>query len=195
MDNRGFTLLETMVAVMLLTGITITIYSINLGMTKAALQHESMAVVRDEGRLALQHISRRLRMAQISSLITLDGEGTASQLSATVVDNLHFQPIADIDGNGVAVNQDFSVGVAPQMGFGIDTLDSNGDGYTTTQLVQFDNQGNVTQILSNHIDPTGGIAIQRVSGGVQISLQLYREGSGIRPPVKTRLDQVISVRN
>ena len=195
MDNKGFTLIEVMVSTMLLTGVTVGLYYLNLGMTKATLQHESMAVVRDDARLALQHMSRLLRMADDPTLVTLDGQGSPTALSTTTVDNIHFQPVDDTDANGVALSQDFSVGLANQMGFGVDTDDENSDGYTTTQLVQFDDQGSVVQVLTNNLEPTGGVSFARVAGGVQISLQLFRDASGVRPPVRTRLNQVVSVRN
>jgi prepilin-type N-terminal cleavage/methylation domain-containing protein len=195
MDNRGFTLIEMMITILVLSGVMLGLYYVNLAMTRAALQHESMAVVRDDGRIALQQMSRILRMARQTSIAFIDGEGNVVPLGNSPVDHIQFQAADDIDGNGVAVAQDFSVEWTPIIAFGVDADDANGDGYSTTQLCQFDENAGVVQVFTNHLDPNGGLLFQNTNGGVQISLQLFRPASGNRAQVVTRMDQVVSVRN
>lgn len=194
MENRGFTLIEMMITVMIATVVTLTLYYVNLAMTRAALQHESMAVVRDDGRLAMQQMARVLRMARETTIMTIDSTNTTTPLGTTAVDNIRFQPVDDVDANGVAIDTDFEVELAPIVVFALDANDANGDGLTTTQLCEFDANGAVVQVLSNNID-AGGLAFQETNGGVQISLQLMRPASGNRPRVVTRMDQVVSTRN
>ena len=152
-------------------------------------------MLRDEGRISLQYMTRLLRMAQSGTVGTDDGEGGSNALGTQAVRQIQFQIVSDVDGNGTTINEDFTVGLSPLIQFSPDFNDANGDGFTFTQLVHLDADDNVVRVLTNHLNPTGGFACIRTAGGVQFSLVMFDDGKGSRPAVTKRLDQVVSVRN
>ncbi len=194
MNRSGFTLIELMISVAILSTIMLALYSLNLTMTRGTLQQESLATLRDEGRTALQYVGRRLRMADSGTLVArgTDGNDEVFGNTATI---LGFQTVSDLDGNGSAVNQDYSVGLAPIAYYGPDLNDANGDGVTTRQLVEIDANGAVTRVFSRHLDPNGGITFQRVNGGIAINLVMRYPAEGIRPEAVLNLSQVVDPRN
>jgi prepilin-type N-terminal cleavage/methylation domain-containing protein len=193
-NNAGFTLIELMMSIVLLTGVSMALYYINLSMTKAVMEQQGMTTLRDDGRITMQYISRRLRNAESSLMYGVNGD-TKTALGTTPVTTIEFQTVTDTDGNGNAINTSYTVELGSALRFGPDTNDKNGDGESATQLVQFATNGNVSRILTNFLDPSGGISFVRTSGGVQISLKLLRKAQGIRPQASVRMDMVIDPRN
>ncbi len=194
-NHAGFTLIELMLAVVLLTGISMTLYYINLALTKSVLEQQGLTTLRDEGRIAIQHISRRLRNAETQSLLGVSG-GTLTVLGTTPVTTIEFQMVTDSgDDNENAIDVNFDVELGVPLRFGPDTGDANGDGFSTKQLVEFDTNGKVVRMFTSNLDPAGGVSFVRTSGGVEISLVLLRPAQGIRPPARVRMDMVIDPRN
>ena len=110
MRNEGFTLIEAMIVTMVLTTVSLGLYNINLSMTRAAVHQEHRTTLQDEGRTAMQYMVRRLRMADSGTMTTLEDEGaTPMPLGAGETTNVTFQAVADMDGNGVSINADYSM--------------------------------------------------------------------------------------
>ena len=192
--NAGFTLIEVMISMVVLSSISLGLYYINLGMTKTTLHQEAIATLRDEGRNAMQSMTRMLRNGEDNTLMTWNASNVAAALGVVPVSNIRFQAVTDANGNGSAINTDMSVGLTPVLGYGLDTVDINGDGFGATQLVRFDTAGNVNTILTNRVAP-GGLSFVRTAGGVQITLVLTMPARGIRPPATVRFNQIVDMRN
>ena len=189
--NRGFTLLEVMIATAMLTAISLVLYEVNNSMVRAALHQESMTILRDEARNSLMQMTRLVRMADTTTIVTAAG----AAIGVNPVNSIEFQPVEDTDGNGNAINEDFSVGLGAAVRFVIDTGDANGDGLTTTQLIEADENGAFVRILTSHLNPAGGVRFWRTNPGIQISLVLLYPSGPLRPPAFVRVDQVVAVRN
>lgn len=193
MRNAGFTLIEVMMSVALLTVVSLGLYYINLAMTKSTLHQEAIATLRDEGRTSLQSMTRMIRNGDSATLVTLSS-GNPVALGVNPVSNIHFQAVTDADGNGTALDEDMEVELTPRLGYGLDALDANSDGYSTQQLVRFDNAGNVTRILTNRV-ATNGLGFVQTAGGVQVTLVLTMPARGIRPAATVRFNQIVDMRN
>jgi len=192
MGNRGYTLIEVMLAMFIMTTVSLALYYVNMAMTRATLHQESMTTLRDEGRTSLQYISRMLRIASEGTIKGVTEGGVKSILGTTAMQGIEFQAVTDLDGNGVAVAEDYTVELTDPILFQVDIGDANGDGLDTEQLVQLDENDDVVRVLSNHC---ASIAFVNTSGGVQISLVLTRAGVGLSPTANVRMDQVVAARN
>jgi len=204
--NAGFTLIEitmTLAALMIIVG---ALYGIAMGMVTAAKTQDSLIMLRQESRLAMQGIVQNIRMAQAASMQT-NTAGAFIPLDGNPTTNLSYQRVADMDGNGVALNQDLSLGLTAPLWFTRDLNDANGDGQTLTQLVQLRQDGTVARVLANHISPVvvrndfyntplGGLVFQDVGGGtIQVTLIMRHQPDPRGPTMVTRLDELVSPRN
>ncbi len=204
--EAGFTLIEITMALSVLIIVTGALYSIAISMVTAAKTTDSLIMLRQESRLAMQSIVQNLRMAQGVSLQTSFGGGLVP-MDNNPTTNIAFRRVADMDGNGVSLNQDLTMGLTQVFAYGRDMLDANGDGQTATQLVQFRQDGTVARVLANHISPVvptadfyntplGGLVFQDVGGGtIQVTLILRHQPDPTGPTMVTRLDQLVSPRN
>lgn len=196
MRHGGYTLIEVMIVMVVLTTTSLGLYNINLAMTRSSVSYEQLTTLHDEGRLSLQHIERRLRMAEGSGVMANDLASEAwSALGIDAKTRLQFQMAADMDGNGYAINQDYSLSLSDPIVCGADSDDANGDGLTDTQLVVFDASGAVTKVLSNHLASSNGILFQRVNSGIQVSLMLRHNGGGTVAPSTVQMRLVVPTRN
>ena len=204
--NAGFTLIEitmTLAALLIIVG---ALYGIAMGMVTAAKTQDSLIMLRQESRLAMQAIVQNIRMAQAASLQTNAGGGFAP-LDNNPTTNLSYRRVADMDGNGNALNQDLTLGLTPALWYTLDLNDANGDGQTVTQLVQLRQDGTVARVLANHISPVvitndfyntpiGGLVFQDVGGGtIQVTLIMRHQPDPMGPIMVTRLDELVSPRN
>lgn len=193
MRKSGFTLIEVMMVVLLITAVSTVLYSLNFTMTRSALHQESMTMLRDEGYTSLDYMGRRLRMARSATILT-DNNGTLAPLVNNVATNLRFQMATDLDGNGLAIDDEFNVELTAPLVFRSDDNDANRDGFSTRQLVHMDTNGNVVRVLSNHLRP-GGLSFQRTAAGIQITVALEHPGQGLRPTAAVTLSLVVDPRN
>ena len=194
-NNQGFTLIEVMIAISIITGVSLGLYNVHVGMVRSALHHENMTKLQDDARTSLQTMTRMLRMASNGTVMYLDtSTSTYATLGTVARSNIRFQMVADIDGNGNSLDDDFELELTNFIRFTADTADANSDGRSATQLVQLDQNGNVTRILTNYL-ASGGLTFVRTNGGVQISIQLERKGQGAAPLARFRLDEVVAIRN
>ena len=204
--EAGFTLIEITMTLAALLVIVGALYGIAMGMVTAAKTQDSLIMLRQESRLAMQSIVQNLRMAQAASLQTNAGGGFAP-LDNNPTTNLSYRRVADMDGNGNALNQDLTLGLTPALWYTLDLNDANGDGQTATQLVQLRQDGTVARVLANHISPVvvrndfyntplGGLVFQDVGGGtIQVTLIMRHQPDPTGPTMVTRLDELVSPRN
>lgn len=203
----GFTLIELMVSLAALMMVLGMLYTAAFAMTRAAGTQDSLIMLNQEARLGMQTIVRNLRQAQWDSVQTDAGGGNFVALGNAPVTNLRFRRAADMDGNGVALNQDMSLGVTQPFMLTRDLNDANGDGLTNTQLVRMDQNGNVVEVLCNHISPpvatadiynapNGGLIFQSIGPGtIQVTLIMRHRPDPSSPMMVVRLDEVVSPRN
>jgi prepilin-type N-terminal cleavage/methylation domain-containing protein len=203
--QAGFTLLEVMMAMAMLTVLLGMLYGAAWAMLKTARTQDSVVMLNSEARQAMTTIVRNLRQSRAASLQTGIG-GAFGALGANPVTNVQFARVADLDGNGNALNVAF--GVESQV-FWItpDTLDANLDGLTNTQLVRIDALGQVVEVIANHLSPVvvtgdiysapqGGVLFQDIGGGnIQVTLILRHRADVSLPMMVVRLDEVVSPRN
>ena len=204
--NAGFTLIEITMTLSALLIVVGALYGIAMGMVTAAKTQDSLIMLRQESRLAMQAIVQNIRMAQAASLQTNAGGGFAP-LDNNPTTNLSYRRVADMDGNGNALNQDLTLGLTPALWYTLDLNDANGDGQTATQLVQLRQDGTVARVLANHISPVvvrndfyntplGGLVFQDVGGGtIQVTLIMRHQPDPTGPTMVTRLDELVSPRN
>lgn len=205
--NGGFSLLELTVAMAGLSIVLMMLYGISFSMVRAAKVQDSVIMLKQESRLAMQSIVQNLRMSQSLGLQVSDGAGGFVPLGAGQFNTLQFRRAADIDANNVALNQDLTLGLSQQFLYTVDTNDANGDGQTVTQLVRLNQDGTVGQVLANHVAPVmarpdvynapqGGLIFQNVGGGnVQVTLIMRHQPDPAGPAVVSRLDEIVSPRN
>lgn len=205
-NESGFTLIEMMIVTALLTIVLGVLYLVSAGMAQAAQVQETKITIRDEARLSMQEITRNMRMCSRGTLVSWD-TGAPVAMGAAVSKTIGFQRIEDISGNGVGVNADLSVGLGVMMGYGVDDADLNGDGKSTTQLVEYDVNGNIIRVLANNLSPVvnapgtpadapnGGIEFLQIGTGVQVTLIFSRQIGLNQLPITFRLVEFVTPRN
>ena len=204
-SSRGFTLLEAALATSILAIMLTMLYGAAWAMMKTARTQDSVVMLNSEARQAMTSIVRNLRQSQATSLLTNNGGFVA--LGNAPVTNVQFMRVADVDGNGSAVNLNFDVETTGPFWITRDTNDANGDGQTLTQLVRIDQNGQVVEVMANHISPVvvtgdmysapnGGVLFQNIGGGnIQVTLILRHRADANLPMMVVRLDEVVSPRN
>lgn len=204
--SGGFTLIELMVSMAALMMILGMLYGAAFAMAKAAGTQDSLIMLNQEARVAMDSAVRNLRMSPANGVLGWDGTAF-SPLGNAPVTAIQYRRVADMDGNGVAVNQDLSLGLTPPFQLTRDLNDANQDGLTNTQLVRLDQNGNVVEVLANHLSPpmatggfytapNGGFEVRNVGGGsIQITLIMRHRPDPASPMMVVRLDEVVSPRN
>ncbi len=206
--NAGFTLIEVTIASSMLMVVLGMLYSAAFSMMKSTRVQDSMVMLNQEARRAMDVIVNNLRCAQSSTLVTQDAGGNWVALTAnTPVTNLRYQRVADMNGNGNALDANMNVEVTQQFRFIRDTNDANTDGLTTTQLVRLNAAGGVQEVVANHISPVvvtantysapnGGVWFTSLGGGrIQVTLVLRHRADVTLPMMVVRLDQIVAPRN
>lgn len=145
-SQSGFTLLETMFSMAILTAVMGVLFSLSIGIGDTARIQEVKARSNDEARRALLAVIPRLRQAQGTSINTGQMPG----------DILTFNMAADVDGNGSAVNVSGNLEVGSQITIRRDSDDMNDDGVGAEQLIMI--QGNIVTVLANNLSPDAGPA-------------------------------------
>ena len=206
--NAGFTLIEVMMASSLLVIVLSMLYGATLTMAKSARTQDSLVMLNQEARRAMDVIVNNLRCARASTLMTQDAGGNWAALAVnTPVTNIRYQRVADMNGNGNALDANLNVEVTQQFRFMRDTADANADSQTTTQLVRLNAANGVQEVVANHISPVvvtantysapnGGILFTNLGGGrYQVTLILRHRADVTLPMMVVRLDQIVRPRN
>lgn len=204
--NGGFTLLELMMATSASMVVLAMMYGAAMMMARSARTSDSVVMLNAEARTAMQSIVRSLRQAPATT-IESEANGAFAALGNAAVTNVRFERVADVDGNGNALDEDMNVETDGPFRIVADTNDRNGDGLTTTQLVRLDAANAVVEVLANHLSPAivtadvysapqGGVLFQDIGGGrLQVTLILRHRADVQLPMMVVRLDEVVSPRN
>jgi len=206
MGRRGFSLVELMLAVTILTMVVGMVATLGLSMKSATLVQDAAISTHGETTGAMVRISRELRQAAASSMTWPQDEQTS----------LTYQVAADLDGNGVAVDGGGFLELSVPRAILRDVDDLNGDGRTVTQLI-LDLGNNNFAVLANDLAPNEdangngvldagedqnfnnrlerGILFERVGGGVRVTVESQRRPGPQTQPVVSGLTMTIQPRN
>lgn len=204
--RNGFTLIETMLAVSILS-ILMAIFAIFLeGVHRTAVLEDTQMAAHDDVRLGMTRVRRELRMAAASSIVW-NGE--------LRTDVLEYQVPFDIDGNGTQLDLNGVVELSDTRWFFRDINDVNEDGIAGTQLLW--NDGETTRVLAGHLmenedknnngvldsgeDLNGngvldrGLMFEKVGKSIRVTMQAERKGSPQTPAMRSSLEQLVTPRN
>lgn len=200
--RQGFTLLETMFAVAILTVVTGMLLGMATGIGDTAQTQRIRATANDDARKAMLYITRQVRQASLSTV------------SALPAPSLTFRVATDMDGNGSAVDVGGGLELGTPITIRRDLFDLNRDGLATQQLVMVQD-GNFFVLANNIIADedanrnglldTGedlnlngrfdrGVWFQRTGNGMTILIQTHGLDRRQRDSVIT-LSQTVSPRN
>lgn len=193
MSQRGFTLVEIMLAVAMLTVIMGVLVGLSLGISRTASAQRARIAATEDARMAIQTLVARVHGASVLSINTAELPG----------DVLRFRPAADTNGNGTAVDVNGRLELGPQVTVQPDNTDLNRDGVTATQLVM--TQGASTRVLCSSLPPdsankTSGTPLVRGfwvaprSGGLEITVQTEARDNRNRP-FRVALTEFVLPRN
>ncbi len=218
--RSGFTMIELMVAIAVLSVLMIGMYSIGMSMLRGQRLLDAKVKMRDEARGGMVHMMRNLRMANMDPLSTVakvqytDSAGVLQDwppASGSYVDNIVFFIPQDLNGDGIPATNGV-VDWTTSITFQLDADDINGDG-KTQQVVQL-LDGVFTKVLISDIAPfttiatnpeiaplyqslasTGGFSFTGDADRVNISvIQRLTLGPGMSDVV-TRYDDTVLFRN
>lgn len=128
MRLNGFTLLEMMVSITILTLVGGALYVLSFNLAQAARIQETKTTTADDAQNAMLFLERELRQAATSSI---NWAGLPGQ-------QLRYRVATDVDGNGTAVDASGFLELSGVRTIGRDTNDLNNDGLTLTQLIWTD---------------------------------------------------------
>ncbi|MCX5758495.1 MAG: prepilin-type N-terminal cleavage/methylation domain-containing protein [Candidatus Hydrogenedentes bacterium] len=134
---RGFTLLEVMVAVTILTVVMGTLFTLSTGIGDAAQVQDMRMTPTEDTRHAALDIIRELRQASLGSITGLPGA------------SITYRVATDLDGNGLAVNANAGLELSTVRTIQRDASDLNGDGVTTSQIIL--RNGTNIRVLANGV--------------------------------------------
>ncbi len=165
MRRNGFTLIEILTAVALLTAALGMIWAVWLGANETAEVLGKKANGTDATVHALAMITRELRATSPSQLSDLPGEA------------VRYRVPEDRDGNALPVDGQGAIEWGPVHRIGRDYDDRNNDGFTESQLVL--ERDEVVEVLANGLLPPAkdgesgrGIWFEEQDGGVLVTIEV-----------------------
>ncbi len=176
MSNRGFTLLELMVAVAILTMVMGTIFAIGIGFANAAEVQEIKITTTDEARRAFLFLTPILRQASRETINWDEIPG----------DSITFRAATDVSGNGFAVDENGEIELGPPITIQRDIDDAYEDGITMSQLVLITSddvrvlandlqQGDAPNDADDEIPDDVGFWIARRGNGLEVTIRTERQ--------------------
>lgn len=206
MRRAGFTLLELMISVAVLTVVLGTLFGLSMALGRGARAQEAKLSADDEARIAMMQVVRQIRQAATSSI----------NWSALPGDTLTYSIADDVDGNGTAVDVNGDLELSSSRTLSRDMTDLNGDGATVTQLlmtegttimqpfcssvlVNEDFNGNGTLDTDEDLNANGvldvGLWFEQVGRSVRVTLQTQRRGGPDTVLMRTTLVETVLPRN
>lgn len=205
MKSYGFTLLEVMISVTVLTLVMGAIFAISSALAQSTQVQETKVSTSDDARTAMLFLERELRQASIGSI----------NWASLPADRISYRTATDIDGNGTAVDASGFLELGPVCTISRDMTDLNGDGLTVTQLIWTD--GANVRVIANGLSPNEdvnnngvldagedrnangrlerGIWFAPANPGLQVIVDTQRATSARRLQVVSHLVEVIIPRN
>lgn len=174
-ERSGFTLIEVMTSVAILTIVAGVLFALASSMSSAAELQETKSTTQDEVRAATDFIVRELRQAARATITGLPGAA------------ITYRRAEDVDGNGVAVDAGGRLELGALRTIQRDTNDVNGDGQTLDQLVMV--TGGTARVITNGLllnedtngdGVLGGSEDQNGNGVLDRGLWFEDAGPGIR---------------
>jgi prepilin-type N-terminal cleavage/methylation domain-containing protein len=111
--QQGFTMIELMVALSVTTIIVGVLYSLSFSMMSSVRSQDAQITMMEEGRNAMQSISRNLRMSSFGWIQTLDAGGNPVPLGGGPVTSIVYRRPDDLDGNGNALDAAMNLELRP----------------------------------------------------------------------------------
>jgi prepilin-type N-terminal cleavage/methylation domain-containing protein len=205
MNRRaGFTLLEVMASVAILSIVTGILFVLADSLNRSAVAQEAKISAQDEARVGMELVVTQLRQAAASSLV-----GPFPGPSLT------FRAADDVDGNGSAVDEGGNLELGPARTIRRDTTDAYPDGQTVTQLVLANANG--ARVLTNGLLPNEdvnnnnaldagedvnrngrldrGIWFERVNQGIRVTVQTQHRAGLNGPFMNSTLTEIVVPRN
>ena len=197
-STGGFTLLELMIVISIITIIASVFLTLYLSTSRMFNVTEAKTVTQDSSRVVMMSIVKELRQADASH-ITIDG----------VTGALNYVIASDSDGNGWPINSSGSIEWSKPRSILIDVDDYNDDGLTMTQLIReevtLDEDDNFVsrevKVLTSNLSPVGGITFNLVgddSSSILISILTSQDSepnTGREIEVTSRLTETVTPRN
>lgn len=193
--SGGFTLLEIVFALAILTTLMAVLFTLSIGLGDTAQIQELQALHDDNARAALLTVVPLLHQAAGSSI-------NWNQLPGQ---ELRFRIAEDLSGNGFAVNAQGDIELGPERLIQRDLKDLNGDGKTDTQLVLV--VGDDVTVLANNLTPlpntdgttapgamVPGFWVEPRGTGVVVRLQ-FESHTRRNQPVRLDLEELVRPRN
>ena len=190
MNRQGFTLIELMVVVSLLTIVLGTLFLLANSTGEAARVQEAKTASRDHVRNAISPIVRELRQASMSSINWSDLPGSA----------ITYRVPVDISGNGHPVDAAGQLELSPARRIGLDDTDINNDGLTETQAVLTED-GVFVRVLASYLSPNGAAGgepalwFEPVGQGIRITVSAQVSAGPTSPPMRSTLQETVLPRN
>lgn len=137
--RSGFSLLELMIVMAIMSVVMISLYTLGANMQLAAAFTDARITAQDDVRTGMQFIGLELRQATVSSL----GE---NKFPCAV---LEYQRVADLDSSGFPVDKNIVLEVTPTRVITRDIDDLNHDGRTMDQVVVA--QDKTVRVIANGV--------------------------------------------
>ncbi|MBN2309266.1 MAG: prepilin-type N-terminal cleavage/methylation domain-containing protein [Candidatus Hydrogenedentes bacterium] len=141
MKRNGFTLIEIMISVTILTVVLGILFTLATNLGRSARIQEAKVTTVDEVRTAMMFVTREIRQASMGSISSGTLPGPA----------LTYRVAIDADGNGSAVDVAGNLELSGTRTLARDVNDLNGDGQTVTQLIMV--EGTDVRVIANNLLP------------------------------------------
>lgn len=184
MKRTGFTLLELMVSISILSVLSAAMFGFAASVGAATEVQSDKITATDEARQAMRTIVRQVRQSA----------GMSINWGALPGNQLQFRIAEDVDGNGLAVDQGVSLELSTLRTIAEDLNDANGDGVTAGQLIM--TGGARPQVLCNGLQPGGGgIWFEQIGASVRVTVQTQSGGGSTERAMPGLMVAVITPRN
>jgi prepilin-type N-terminal cleavage/methylation domain-containing protein len=211
MMRGGFTLLEIMIVLLIMGVVMTSLFTLAMSLERSTTAEDARISALGQVNGGITGITRQLREASMGSLV-LNGDPSVT---------IQYQVPADLDGNGVVVDQDGFLELSVSRMITRDVDDLNGDRITQTQLVMTDNvndpaNAQVTVLANNLLidedlnnnnvldagEDTNfnnrldrGLLFESGAGGIRVTLQAQIQSSPTSQPTRAEIVNFVFPRN
>jgi prepilin-type N-terminal cleavage/methylation domain-containing protein len=209
MKRHGFTLLEMMVSIAVLSAVSVLLLVLSTNLAQSSQIQGAKVTTTDEARSAMLFLAKELRQSAAQSM-------GAAVLPGTT---LTYQIATDADGNGSAVDVGCDLELSATRTLSRDFEDANSDGLTLTQLIMTedlpagprvrvianglllneDTNGNATLDTGEDANANGrldrGLWFERTGRSIRVTVQTQRNASAQGLPITSGLVETVFPRN
>lgn len=163
--NRGYTLIELMIVMVVLVGVSMAITAMATMLNRTAQMQEANITAMDEASMGITLLSRELRQA-LAGTIVIDDQNLPA-------DSISYQVPVDLDGNGNAFDVAGTLETSNLRTIAPDVNDANNDGLSMSQLVMTEAGSNNVFVVTN------GLFNEDRDGNGQLNGAEDRDNDGI----------------